>query len=200
MNYWESKDGKDRRLIFSIGDYLQEIDATTGKSIRHVRQRRRGRPARGTRPRSRDDRPHAVEHARQGLREPDHPRLGDRRGVLLAARRSARLRRRHRQARLDVPHRAAPGRVRLRHVAEGRLEVHRRRQHLGRDHGRREARHRLLPDRLADVRFLRRRSARRQSVRQLPARARRAHRQAAVALPERCTTICGTTTTPRRRS
>jgi len=33
MNYWESKDGKDRRLLFSIGDYLQEIDATTGKSI-----------------------------------------------------------------------------------------------------------------------------------------------------------------------
>jgi len=33
MNYWESKDGKDRRLIFSINDYLQEIDATTGKSI-----------------------------------------------------------------------------------------------------------------------------------------------------------------------
>ncbi len=27
MNYWESKDGKDRRLIFSISDYLQEIDA-----------------------------------------------------------------------------------------------------------------------------------------------------------------------------
>lgn len=34
MNYWESKDGKDRRLIFSLADYLQEIDATTGKSIR----------------------------------------------------------------------------------------------------------------------------------------------------------------------
>ena len=34
MNYWESKDGKDRRLIFSISDYLQEIDAATGKSIR----------------------------------------------------------------------------------------------------------------------------------------------------------------------
>ena len=27
VNYWESRDGKDRRLIFSIGDYLQEIDA-----------------------------------------------------------------------------------------------------------------------------------------------------------------------------
>jgi quinoprotein glucose dehydrogenase len=34
LNYWESKDGKDKRLIFAVADYLQEIDATTGKSIR----------------------------------------------------------------------------------------------------------------------------------------------------------------------
>jgi glucose dehydrogenase len=34
VNYWESKDGKDRRLIFGISDYLQEIDAATGKTIR----------------------------------------------------------------------------------------------------------------------------------------------------------------------
>ena len=34
FNYWESKDGSDRRLIYSLGDYLQEIDAKTGKSIR----------------------------------------------------------------------------------------------------------------------------------------------------------------------
>jgi quinoprotein glucose dehydrogenase len=33
MNYWESKDGKDRRLIFSMFDYLQEIDAATGQSV-----------------------------------------------------------------------------------------------------------------------------------------------------------------------
>ncbi|HEY6467228.1 MAG TPA: PQQ-binding-like beta-propeller repeat protein [Candidatus Acidoferrales bacterium] len=33
LNYWESKDGKDKRLIFAVADYLQEIDATTGKSI-----------------------------------------------------------------------------------------------------------------------------------------------------------------------
>src|SRR5262249_61691171 len=33
VNYWESADGKDRRLIFSVNDYLQEIDANTGKSI-----------------------------------------------------------------------------------------------------------------------------------------------------------------------
>ena len=34
MNYWESKDGKDRRLLFCLGDYLQELDARTGKLIR----------------------------------------------------------------------------------------------------------------------------------------------------------------------
>jgi glucose dehydrogenase len=33
MNYWESKDGKDRRLIFSATNFLQEIDALTGESI-----------------------------------------------------------------------------------------------------------------------------------------------------------------------
>jgi quinoprotein glucose dehydrogenase len=33
MNYWENADGSDRRLIFSMNDYLQEIDAKTGKSI-----------------------------------------------------------------------------------------------------------------------------------------------------------------------
>ncbi|MBL8296176.1 MAG: PQQ-binding-like beta-propeller repeat protein, partial [Bryobacterales bacterium] len=31
--YWESKNRKDRRLIFAINDYLQQIDARTGKSI-----------------------------------------------------------------------------------------------------------------------------------------------------------------------
>ena len=33
VNYWQSEDGKDRRLLFSINSYLQEIDARTGKSI-----------------------------------------------------------------------------------------------------------------------------------------------------------------------
>ena len=87
--------------------------------------------------------------------------------------------------RVAVPHRAASRRVRLRDLAEGRLQVHRRHQHLGRDHRRRRARHRLLPHRLAHLRLLRRRSPGRQPVCQLPARARRAHRQAPVALPER---------------
>src|SRR4051794_17521706 len=31
--YWENKNRSDRRLIFAINDYLEEIDARTGKSI-----------------------------------------------------------------------------------------------------------------------------------------------------------------------
>src|SRR5205085_4415993 len=31
--YWESKNRKDKRLIFTINDYLEEIDAQTGKSV-----------------------------------------------------------------------------------------------------------------------------------------------------------------------
>lgn len=33
INYWESKDKKDRRIIFQMNNYLQAIDAFTGKSI-----------------------------------------------------------------------------------------------------------------------------------------------------------------------
>src|SRR5918994_1349134 len=33
INYWESADGRDQRLIFSMNSLLQEVDAKTGKSI-----------------------------------------------------------------------------------------------------------------------------------------------------------------------
>ena len=33
INYWESKDRKDRRLVLQINHHIQEIDARTGKSI-----------------------------------------------------------------------------------------------------------------------------------------------------------------------
>jgi quinoprotein glucose dehydrogenase len=33
INYWQSRDGRDRRLLFTTGVFLQEIDARTGKSI-----------------------------------------------------------------------------------------------------------------------------------------------------------------------
>ena len=33
INYWESNDRKDRRLLFTLNNSLQAIDALTGKSI-----------------------------------------------------------------------------------------------------------------------------------------------------------------------
>lgn len=33
INYWESKDKKDKRLVFTINNSLQEIDAVTGQTI-----------------------------------------------------------------------------------------------------------------------------------------------------------------------
>ena len=33
INYWESKDKKDKRLVFTLNNSIQEIDAITGKSI-----------------------------------------------------------------------------------------------------------------------------------------------------------------------
>ena len=99
--------------------------------------------------------------------------------------RHPRVRRAHRQAGVDVPHRAAPGRVRLRHLAEGRLEDRRRRQQLGRAVDRRAARHRLRPDRQPEIQLLRRQPQGRQPLRRLPDRARCAHRQAPLALPDR---------------
>lgn len=33
LTYWESRDGRDQRLIFSMNSLLQELDARTGKSI-----------------------------------------------------------------------------------------------------------------------------------------------------------------------
>ena len=33
INFWKSKDGKDKRIIFNLGVFLEEIDANTGKSI-----------------------------------------------------------------------------------------------------------------------------------------------------------------------
>ena len=38
VNYWESKDGKDRRLIFSANNLLQELDAQTGEIDHGVRR------------------------------------------------------------------------------------------------------------------------------------------------------------------
>ena len=131
INYWESKDRSDRRLLFQMNSYLQAIDAQTGKSITDIRQRRRRQSARRARPRSGDDRQDAVVEPRKGVREPHHSRFGAGRELHGACRRSARVRCRDRRAGVAVPHDPASGRVRLRDVASGCVEIHRRRQHVG---------------------------------------------------------------------
>ena len=79
INYWESRDGRDQRLIFAMNSLLQEVDAKTGKSImtfgtNGVVDLRVGIDGRDPG----DHRQHPVEHARRDLREPAHPRQRDR--------------------------------------------------------------------------------------------------------------------------
>ena len=45
VNYWESADGSDQRLLFSTLNMLRALDAKTGKPIPTVRQGWRGRSA-----------------------------------------------------------------------------------------------------------------------------------------------------------
>ena len=185
INYWESKDRSDRRLLFP----MQQLSAGDRRADRQVdpdvRQERRGRSARGPRPRSGDHRRDAVD-ARPGKVFENLIILGSATGE---------------------DYMAPPGDIRAYDVVTGKLvwQFHTI-PHPGefgyetwpKDAWKyvggantwgeitvdRRARHRLLPDRLADLRLLRRRSARREPVRHLPARARRAHRQAALALPD----------------
>ena len=136
INYWESRDRKDRRLLFTLEDTLQAIDARTGKSILSfgkdgavdLREGLGRDPASVRR----------VSSATPGrvfenllilgsspgegyFSAPGHIRAYD---VVT------------RQAGVDVSHHSAARRVRLRHLAQGRLEIRRRRECVGRDHGR----------------------------------------------------------------
>ena len=183
VNYWESQGGKDRRLIFSSANFLQEIDAQTGETISSFGKDGRVDLRVGSRPGSVEGRT-ANPHTGAGVREPDHPGLGDEPGVQLGARRHPGVRCANRQTRLDLSYRAAARRVRLRHLAQGRVEDHRRRQQLGRAVDRRAARHHLRPDRQPEVQLLRRQPAGRQSLRGLPRRAQCQDRQASLAFPD----------------
>ena len=132
FNYWESPDGRDQRLIFAMNSLLQEVDAKTGKSImtfgtNGVVDLRVGIDGRdpATIGNIQSNNPGEIfenllilgSATGEGYMSPP----GDIRAYDVA----------QRQAGLDLPHRAASRRVRLRHVAEGRLQVHRRREQLG---------------------------------------------------------------------
>ena len=187
INYWESADRSDRRLIFGAGGSLRAIDARTGAPIRtfgvdgrvNMREgtpRPLGGPS-GTPGRVFENLFITGSTTGEGYGSPP----GDLRAYDIVTR----------PAGVDVPHDPASRRVRLRHLARRRLEVGRRRQRVGRDLDRRAARHRLLSAWLADARHVRRRPQRREPVRQLAARARCAHRQTAVALPDRASRHLG---------
>ncbi len=64
INYWQSGNGKDRRLLFAMEDLLQAIDARTGKSITTFGTNGRGGSARRARARSRDRAPRDVVDTR----------------------------------------------------------------------------------------------------------------------------------------
>ena len=49
INYWESKDRSDRRLLFASNHFLRAIDARTGKADSFLRRRRPRRSERRTR-------------------------------------------------------------------------------------------------------------------------------------------------------
>ena len=133
FNYWESKDRSDRRLIFAANGYLQEINVKTGVTVPSFGNDGRVDLRVGL---GRD--PKTITEIQSGtpgrvFENLHHSRFGYGRNVRLASRRPARLRCADRQAGLAVSHGSASRRVRLRHVAQGCLEVCRRHQYLGRN-------------------------------------------------------------------
>ncbi len=187
INYWESKDRKDRRLIFQRNSYLEEIDARTGKSILtfgtdgivNLRDGLRRFPAANPFGRMQSNNPGKIFENLIILGSAP----GE--GFLSPRGRSARLRRHHRQAGLAVPHRSrAPASTATTPMPKdgwsyvganntwGEITVDEKRGIA------------YFPTGSPTYRFLRRRPHRRQPVRRLPAGPRRPHRQAPLAFPD----------------
>ena len=140
MNYWESKDRSERRLLYMNGGFLTAIDARTGNTIASFGDNGKVDVRVGLH-RDVTEHPAAADRqSRTDLREPDHHVAARRRrGVRLQPRRHARLRRAHRRAQVGVPQRAGEGRVRRRHLARERAGVRRRRPQLERAQRRRDS-------------------------------------------------------------
>jgi outer membrane protein assembly factor BamB len=167
VNYWESADRRDRRLLFQMNNYLQAIDARTGKSILTFGKNglvdlKEGLTRDSTAIRAQSNTPGKIfenlillgSAVGEGyLSPPGHLRAYNVVTGALAW----------------TFHTIPQPRIRIRHLAERRIQVRRRCEHVGRDLGRREARNRILSNRLAHLRLLRRRSDRREPVRELPA-------------------------------
>ena len=151
LMHWS--DGKQSRILFPLGHDLLSIDAETGKldaAFGHEGK---------VDMRAAFDRPPElinVSVTSPGAIYRDLVILGSSLPEVapIDAGRHSSLRRANGRAALDVSHHSAPGRVRLRHVAAGGLEVHRRRQQLVGPSGGSEARAGVRAHRLGVVRFL----------------------------------------------
>ena len=171
--------GSRVRQLPQLSLRARQEDRHADRVIRRRRPHRSARRARHARGEAQRQREHAGRRVRGHA---DHGQLGAGNDSGIAGP-HPRVRREQRQAALDLPHDSAAGRIRLRHLVEGRLQDVGRRERLGRRDRRREARDGVRRHRLGLVRLLRRHAARRQPVRRLRARARRAHRQARLAFP-----------------
>ncbi len=161
----------------------------------HRRARGRLRPRRHRRDRR------AVEWRADDLQERRDPRRDDGRSAARGARRYARVRRAHRREALGVPHGAAAGRARPRHVARRRLEEPLGRERLGlvHDASTRSAASLYMPVGGPGGELLGRRSSRQQPLRATRS-SRSMRRPASTAGTSRpCITISGIRTCRRRR-
>ena len=196
VDYWRGGAGNADRRIFAIrGEYLYALDATTGVPVQTFGNQ--GRVL-----------------LRFADRQPLAGRFNDSTGPLVlgnvvvvtgntggagdggntegsGARGRPRLRRRNRQAPVDVPRGAAARRVRQRHVGQRFVENRRRPRRVEPDDGRRGARLRLRPADVSHGRVVRRLAAGRQPVLEFAGRTRRQDGQARVALPDRPSRFVG---------
>ena len=92
INYWESKDRTERRLLFANNQFLHAIDAVTGEPIASFGVNGKVDLEKDWTAIPRRSHVQSID-ARARLRGSDHPRLGHESGVRLRARRHSRLRR-----------------------------------------------------------------------------------------------------------
>ena len=132
LTYWAA--GDDRRIFAGAGHYVYALDARTGKPIAGFGSEGRIdlRADLG-----RDASQQSVALTTPGVIYKDMLIVGGRtsEGLAGVAGRCAGLRRAQREAALEFPHHSASRRIRLRHVAEGCVDVQRGGEQLGGDGG-----------------------------------------------------------------
>ena len=185
INYWESRDGRTAACLSSGTTTSRRSTRGRACPILLVRQRTARSICAKAWAATRDVGRVQSAQSRQDLREPDHPRFGHGRGLLRARPATC--------ARSTSSRASSPGSsTRFPHPGEFGYETWPKDAwkyvggantwgEISVDPARGIA---YFPTRVADLRLLRRGPARRQPLRHVAPRARRAHRQAPLALPD----------------